>query len=89
MADTTIQDFYTALASFAQTGDEAGAKKYLEENFKNLPEDVQGEMLTRLYFEGLKDEADEVKILGEVQEKGLHLAQMLEALQKATERGQI
>jgi hypothetical protein len=83
----SLEDFYDSLLTFAQHDDEKGAQKYIQEHFSELPEDVQGELLTRLYFRAAEDEVEEAATLGVIQERGIEAIEALEAIKKKLEAG--
>lgn len=75
-------DMYQKLLEFSDTGDSVGAQKYIGKHFSKLPEDVQGEILTRLYLEGVQGELEETKGIMEMQKQGLDALRVLEMLKK-------
>jgi len=82
MTHINLQDFYNTLVDFANAKDEAGAGEFLKKNFDDLPEDVQGEILTQMYFSGAREEAEEATALGALQEKGFEALKAMEVLEK-------
>jgi len=75
----SLVNFYNELSAFAEKGDEQGAQKFLEKNFPVLPEELQGELLTRLYFNTLQEETERLQMLADIQQKTLDVIDALEA----------
>src|SRR4051812_16901297 len=78
---------YNDLSKLQAEGKEAEAKKLLEERFLELPEDVQGELLARMYMNALVEKVEREDALALVQEKGLEALDALELLKKKIESG--
>ena len=85
MSDEILVDLYTKLLALSDAGDEAGAKKLLDETFPKLTEAEQGELLTRLYLAGTEQELENADALATVQEEGLAKLDELEAEKKRLE----
>lgn len=85
MEHEALLDVYEKLSQLAQANDEAGAKKLLRERFAELPEDVQAQILTRLYFSALDRQNEEAITLAQIQENALSALEALEILQQKLE----
>ena len=80
-----LLNFYNELSALAEAGDEKKAQDLMREKFTQLPEDVQGEIIARLYFKAAEDEVTEAQAIAEIQEKGLVALDTLEILKKGLE----
>ena len=80
-----LRGFFDELSALAERGDEAAAKALIRKRFLELPKDVQGELLTRLYFLAAEEEAIEAGAAAAVQERALDLAAALESLKAQVE----
>lgn len=78
-------DLYKKLLEFSARGDEAGAQEYIAKHFSELPEDVQGEIMTRLYFSAVEDELEEKRGIMQMQKEGIDAIRVLEMLKKQLE----
>ena len=74
--------FYNQLAKLQGEGKESEMQTLLQERFTQLPEDVQGELLARLYLNSLVEKVEQEDAIGLVQEKGLEALDALEILRK-------
>lgn len=80
-------NFYNELAQLQRDGKEGEAEMLLQERFTQLPEDVQGELLARMYFNSLAERIVQEDAIAEVQEKGLEALDALDVLKKKIEEG--
>lgn len=85
MDQQQLEALYKQLVELSNAGDEAGAQKLIKERFAELPEDLQGEILARMYFANVQREIEDVETLASVQERALSSLDMLEALKKKLE----
>lgn len=81
MKEDQLEAFYAQLLALSEKGDEAGAQGLIGKEFPKLPEDVQGELLARMYFKSLQDENERASVIAQVQEKGLELLDTLDAME--------
>ena len=81
----TLQKFYEQLSTLAEQGDEAQAQELLGKRFSELPEDMQAELLTRLYFNALEEQGRDADAVAQLQEKGLAALDALEIMKKNLE----
>ena len=77
-----LAEIYSKLLALSDAGDRVGAQAFLKEKFDRLPDDVQADIMTRMYFAVARQEADETDVLAQVQEKGLEVVEALRAVQK-------
>lgn len=84
MSQQLIQ-LYNELAQLQREGKIAEGQKLLQERFAELPEDVQGELLARLYLNSLVEKVEQEDALALVQEKGLEALDALEVLKRKIE----
>ena len=59
---------HSELLDILKKGDEQEARKFLTDHFAEFPEDLQGEIATGFFEEGLGRVATEKKLLGEFQD---------------------
>jgi hypothetical protein len=85
----TLLAFYNDLSVLVDAGDDAQAETLIQSRLAELPEDVRGELMTRVYFEALGRRAEEVHAVAVLQEKGLVAIEILEALKKKLEADKI
>jgi hypothetical protein len=78
---------YNDLAQLQGEGKEQEAQSLLSERFAQLPEDVQGELLARLYLNALAEKVERENAIALVQEKGLATLEALDVLKKKIEEG--
>jgi hypothetical protein len=78
---------YNDLAALQREGKQIEAQTLLKERFVQLPEDVQGELLARLYMNSLVEKVEREDAVGFVQEKGLEAFDALDILKKEIEGG--
>ncbi len=79
---------YNELAQLQREGKIAEGQKLLQERFADLPEDVQGELLARLYMNSLVEKVEREDAIALAQEKGLEALDALEILKARIESGQ-
>lgn len=68
--DNTFLDLYNEFLTYADKDDEVGAKKFLMDNFKKFPEDVQDELTFSFFEEALKESTKGVKEIADMQKEG-------------------
>lgn len=81
-----ISEVHDALQERLARGDEAGALAYLRENFGRLPEEVQGEILTRAYLSAMQAEIEQRETIAEIQKKVLSALRVLEVLKEELDK---
>ena len=81
----TLLRFYEELSTLAEQGKEAQAQELIGKRFAELPEDMQAELLTRLYFQALEEEGRDADAMAEIQEKGLDALETLQIIKKNLE----
>jgi len=81
MKDDILEVFYTKLEALYRKEDEAAAQKLIAEEFPKLPEEVQGEILARMYFKGLEEQNRQAATVAQIQEKGLEVLDALDAME--------
>jgi hypothetical protein len=83
----TLLNFYNELTALTGAGKNEDAQKMIQKRFAELPEDVQAELLTHMYFRALEERVEETQMLGHIQEKGLEELKELEILKKKLDKG--
>lgn len=81
-----LLNFYNELTTLVQVGDDAKVQEAVAKRFGELPEDVQGELLTRMYLKGMQEKVEESDTLAAIQEEGLAALETLEILKKKIEQ---
>jgi uncharacterized protein involved in exopolysaccharide biosynthesis len=81
MKKDALEMLYAKLRALHEKGDETEAQKLIGKEFPNLPEDVQGEILARLYFSTLQEQTAQAATIAAVQEKGLEVLDTLDAME--------
>ena len=85
MDHETLLKFYEELSALAEQRNEAQAQELIAKRFSELPENVQAELLARLYFNALEEQGIDADAVAEMQEKGLAALDALEILKKNLE----
>ena len=86
MQHDKLQELQEKLEKLYEQGDEAGAQTLIGEEFPKLPEEVQGELLARMYFKTLGDQNRQAEILAQVQEKALDALDALDVTEEALKK---
>lgn len=81
----TLLKFYEQLSSLAEQGDESQVRELIGKRFSELPEEMQAELLTRLYFSELEEQGRDADAVAEIQQKSLAALDVLEVLKKNLE----
>ena len=82
MEHDALELFHTQLQALYEKGDESAAQKLIAEEFPKLPESVQGDILTRMYFKGLEVQNRQAAVVAEIQEKGLEILDTLDVMEQ-------
>ena len=77
-----LEALYANLQALYEKGDEEAAQKLIGEEFPKLSEEIQGEILNRMYFKTLEDQNEQAAILADVQKKGIETLDALDAMEK-------
>ena len=78
--------FHDNLADvFARDG-EAAAKKYLGQHLARFPNELREEILARIYFQELMDEAGEIEAVANAQQEGVAAMEALLAIKRELEK---
>ncbi len=78
MTTEELAGVYDKLVTFAQEGKEEQAKTYLSAQYARMPQALQREITTRLFFEAVAQEADEIQNIAAIQEEGLKAIEIME-----------
>ena len=78
-------ELYNQFLTFVEKSDEEGARKFLLDNFKDFPEDVQDKLTLIFFEEALHAEASLIKDRAEVQKEGLEVISQIEKAKKILE----
>ena len=82
-----ILEMYNALVDMANTGDEAGARAYIQQHFSELPEDLQAELMTGLYMKATEADAFVEQAILLLQRQGIETIDALEAEKRKIDVG--
>ena len=82
MTTDELAAFHDNLLNMLERDGEEAAKGYLGRHLQRLPEAVRHEILGRIFFEEIVNEAREIEAIAKVQEQGLMAIKALEALKK-------
>lgn len=85
---TTNLSLYDALAGLVAAGDEAGAKKFIIDNFQNLPEEAKENAILMFLEEGIDTEIAEEEAIRNFQKEALETLDALEKEQKLAMDGE-
>ncbi len=80
--DDTFSNLYKEFLAYADKGDEAGARKFLIDNMKSFPEEVQGKLLLASFEEAVMKEAEGMQEIAEVQKEGLNAMSQINKAKK-------
>ncbi len=84
MSDTFL-DLYNEFLAYVDKGDEVGARKFLTDNFKKFPQEVQDKLTFAFFEEALMDETEGMKELAEMQKEGLEAMSKIGKAKKVLE----
>lgn len=82
MTTDEMMAFHDNLADVLEREGEEAAQDYLARHLRRLPENVRQEVLTRMFFDEIVNEARETAAIREVQERGLAVLEVLNELKK-------
>ena len=82
-----LTGLYNELLTLQGAGKDNEVRAFMENRFTQLPEDVQGELLARLYLQSLATRIAGEDAVAETQVKGLAMLDALEVLKKKIEEG--
>lgn len=74
-----VTDLYNDLAAISEQGSEAQVEEFIKERFSQLPEEVKGELLARMYLESVAQRVEEEDTIAAIQERGLEALDELDA----------
>ncbi|PIR83763.1 hypothetical protein COU18_03775 [Candidatus Kaiserbacteria bacterium CG10_big_fil_rev_8_21_14_0_10_51_14] len=84
--DNQIEEIHDEIAGRVNRGDEKGAMEYLKGRFSELPEEVQGEILTRAYLHALEQETARLEKIADIQDRALTALTVLDVLKEELEK---
>ena len=87
MENDTLLNLYNQVLAASNAGDDPRAQILLKDGFAQLSEDVQGEIITHLYFQSIQEEVQEAEAIADVQGRALAVLDALEILKKKIEEG--
>lgn len=80
-----LKEVHNKLAALVEAGDYVGARALLKDHFTQLPEEVQGRVLTILLAEAIEMEAVALDSTLAIQSEGIAALKALEQLKEAAE----
>ena len=86
MTTDEIAAFHDNLADVLAREGEDEAQAYLGQHLQRLPEEVRNEILGRMFFDEIVQEAREIEAIAEAQKKALQAHEVLTALKKELEK---
>ncbi len=85
MTTEELVAFHDNLATLVE-GDEEAARVYLGRHLQRLPKELREEILARMYFEEIVNEAQEIEAIAQAQEQGIAAVEALQAVKKELEK---
>ena len=85
MNDIKTMELYDKLFSFVDANDEVGARKFIIDNLKSFPEDVQKEIVGVFMTEALIKKSDEINTINDAQKEGLNMLAKLQQMKSTLE----
>jgi len=83
--NNTFLDLYNEFLAYADKGDEAGVRKFLVDNLKKFPQEVQDKLIFAFFEEALMDETKGMKEIAEMQKQGLEAMSQIDKAKKILE----
>lgn len=77
-----VEEVHNEMVERLGRGDERGAVTYLKSRFNELPEELQGEILTRAYLHAMQEKTARMELVNEVQEESIATLQAIEILEE-------
>jgi hypothetical protein len=83
--DNKFSDLYKEFLVYVDRGDEAGARKFLVDNIKKFPEEVQDKLTFTFFEEALMNDTKGMKEIAEMQKQGLEAMSQIDKAKKVLE----
>lgn len=80
--DNTFLDLYNEFLTYVNKDDEAGARKFLTDNFKKFPQEVQDKLTFAFFEEALTNETEGMEEISELQKEGLEALSQIDKVKK-------
>lgn len=80
--------FHDNLADVLTRDGEASAQEYLGLHLSRLPEDLRNEIMGRIFFNEIVNEAQEIEAVAKAQQEGLDAIAVLETIKKELEKAE-
>ena len=87
MESSVIEEVHNEIVAQLARGNERGAMAYLRSRFAELPEELQGEILTQAYLNAMRERTERMKAVNEIQEQSIAILQALDVLKAEIEKG--
>ena len=87
MESSVIEEVHNEIVAQLARGNERGAMDYLRSRFSELPEELQGEILTQAYLNAMRERTERMKAVNEIQEQSIAILQALDVLKAEIEKG--
>ncbi len=84
MSDTFL-DLYNEFLTYADKGDEAGARKFLVDNLQKFPEDVRDKLTFAFFEEALTNSTEGIEEIAEMQKEGVDALNQIAKAKKVLE----
>jgi predicted transcriptional regulator YheO len=85
MDTAKLENVHEKLNALLSKGEVEEARKYFAEVIETLPEDVRGELITRMFVDALETSSQEKKDIAQLQKEGLETIKKLENLKEGSE----
>lgn len=82
-----LSEFYDTCRMYVDSGDEKTAMEYIGHHMQRFPDEVRKELLARMFFEEIANEAEEISEITTAQKEATEALQALETLKAAMEKG--
>ncbi len=86
MTNDPLTEMYNKLVDLSKTGDDVALKDFIQKEFKRLPDDVQRELITKLYFKSSEEEVEEARVLAQVQERAMEGIEAVEEAKRGLDK---
>ena len=88
MTTDEIAAFHDNLADVLAREGEDAAQAYLQQHLQRLPEGVRNEIVARMFFQEIVNEAQEIEESAKVREEGLKAIEVLERLKAELQKSE-
>jgi hypothetical protein len=83
--NTNFLNLYNEFLELLNKGDEAAARKFVTDNIKNFPEEVQDKIIFAFFEDAVNKEAAGIQGVAEIQKEGMEAMSQIEKAKKILE----